>query len=151
MGLIKVIAKVSLGPSQKVLSLPQKIKVACALLTVRPFLTRLPSSANFWSPPRPSEQGTRTIIVPYRLQPDLLAETNVYDTLTSHTQYGNSTRSWCWRCRSRFLRTPLRHRLCARTMLTSHRVALVLSHCADTRAVPTRWAKLSTRVDSRRR
>lgn len=148
-----VVAKVSLGPSQKVLFLfPKSSRQSRwpVRSAVRPFLTHSPSTVG--ELPLTSEAVRATNPNNYcTISPSTRSSSEYQPTHISHIQNGDSPCSGCRRCHSRLLRTPLRHRLCARTILTSYRVALVLSHCADTVVVPTPWAKHFTRVDLRRR
>lgn len=114
--------------------------------------SRLPSSANFCLlRSRPSREPEQ-LYHQTRPQLDLREDLSISIFTRPHIHDGISTRSGCRRCRRRILRTLRPSTIdYAPTMLTYCRVALVLSHCADTVAVLTRSARHSTRVDSRRR
>ena len=135
--------------SQKVLGFalakvehPKKVAEDGPCSAVRPFLIHLRRR-----PSREPEQLYQT-----RPRSDLLKNISTNILTAPHIHDGFSTRSWRRRRCRRILRTLRPSTIdYAPTILTNHRVALVLSRCADTVAAPMRSARRSTRVDSRRR
>ena len=152
----RLIAKVSLGwPKPKSAASPKKLEVARAgrfdpslLSLARLRWNYRRTSSHLRS--RPSREPEQ--LYQNRPRSDLLGDLSINILTQPHIHHGFSTRSGCRRRRRRILRTlrpsAIDH---APTILTHHRVALVLSHCADTVAALTRSARHSTRVDSRRR